>query len=111
VVLVVDLQDAVHPRQGEDDAAAERDRGCCQSRGHSSSNDWFLVLGRDAHDSGDVFSRFGQDGDVRQVLLKRSVIRVGDTVFQGSKDLLWAKRLLECRSHVGHLIEVPLQFG
>ena len=87
LVVGVDLEDPVHPLEGEDDPAADRDAAAAEARGPAARRHRDAVGVGDAQDGRDLFRRPRPDDEVRVVgdLLEREfvVAVVGDPLGVG----------------------------
>ena len=64
-VVDVDLEDSIHPGEGDDDAALDRNRAAGETAGARSRRDRHPSVGADLDDLGHLLRRTGDDDDVR----------------------------------------------
>src|SRR4029077_9388981 len=75
-VVDIDLEDAVHPGEGDDDTALDRDRAPGQAAGARARRDRHLGVGAHFDDLRDLPRRPGDDDDIRQRRLRAGVVLV-----------------------------------
>jgi hypothetical protein len=88
-VTDVHFQDPLHPREGDHDAAADRQTASCQTGSRSSRQERDIDLVAHLDDLGHLLGRGGKDDDVGPVLLDRvAVAFVNDELARSGKDAL-----------------------
>jgi hypothetical protein len=85
-VDLVDLEDPVHPRDAEDDAARQRDGAAGEPAPHRARRDRDAARGRDAVDGTHLGGRRGQHDERRDALVERPVEAVRDQVLGLGED-------------------------
>jgi hypothetical protein len=87
MVGYIDLQNAIHPRQYEDDATVGGDGAPAQIRSSASGHQGNTVLIRQAYDPGHLVGVSGEDHDLGFSSAERSVVRVRKKILRGVQDM------------------------
>jgi hypothetical protein len=87
----IDLEDARHPCERDDDAALDRDRATGESRASSARNDRHGVLVAEARKCRDVGGVVGEHDRVGRRRIDGAVVLVQQQVFVGAEDFCRAE--------------------
>jgi hypothetical protein len=95
----VDLQNARHARQRDDDAADRGDRTAAEACACPAGDHRHAVPVRHAHGRCDLLRVLRKDHRLWQAALDRAVELVGDQLFRRREDVLTAERALQVADH------------
>ncbi len=90
-VCDVDLEDVVHARGGDDDAADGRDGAAAEPGAGAARDDGQVVATGDLDGGGDLLRRVGEDDDLGLTALDSAVVLEDDEVFGGVQDAVAAE--------------------
>src|SRR5205814_2020317 len=91
----VDLEDLVHPREAEDDAARARDGPAAQSGTGAARDDGHAFFRRQLDDARDVVRRLWKDHRLRQRTLNTAIVLIEHEVFSAGEDCVASDDLAE----------------
>jgi hypothetical protein len=76
LVLVIELEDAIHAREGDHNSALAWDRTAGEAGAGAPAYERDAEFLRDAHDADDVLGRAREDDEIRAVLVDAAVVFV-----------------------------------
>ena len=95
LVFDIDFEDAVHAREGDNDAALLRDRAAAQSGSRAASHDRNAGRRRHAHDLGNLLRILREDDSAGRALANARVVLVQHQVFGTVEDGVTSGNLAE----------------
>ena len=94
-IVLVDLQDAVHARQAQDDPTLEGHRGGRQPGAHAARHHRDALAGGQLHHLADLFGRARQDDHIRAMLFEGAIVAVDSQVFRRGQHAILADDFFE----------------
>jgi len=95
LIFDVEFDNAIHAREGNDDAAVARERAAGESRASPASDDGNVMAIGDFDDANDVGSVAGKDDAIGARDFDGAVVFVEQQVFRAAEDVFAGEKMLE----------------